>query len=378
MKKCGGQVFMRRKRILLLSEGFGAGHTQAAHALAAGLRLLSPGLSTRVLELGTFLHPTLAPLIFSAYRKTITSRPKLYSFVYRTQYNKSLNRLARLTLHRVFYRQLSEIIRQLKPDTIVCTHPFPNAAVSRLKRSGLNVPLCTVITDYGAHGTWISPEVNKYLVSTAEVKLKLAERGVPEANIEVTGIPVHPKFWQHHDKQQLREQFGLKPMPTVLVMGGGWGLFRENEVLQPILDWSDRLQFILCMGSNEKELNRLAEDPRFRSPNIRLLGFTREVDKLMDLSDLLITKPGGMTCSEAMAKGLPMLFHSPLPGQEEENCRYFTEHGFGEQITSAKTVETWFEKLVNGMGERLQERAASPNERASDPRSCCRAILELL
>lgn len=369
---------MRKKRILLLSEGFGAGHTQAAHALSVGLRQLSPDLQTRVLELGSFLHPTLARLVFSAYRKTITARPKLYGFVYRKQYKKSLNRLARLALHRLFYGQTMEVIRQLRPDTIVCTHPFPSAVISRLKRSGLSVPLCTVITDYDAHGTWISPEVNKYLVSTEEVKRKLLLRGVPEASIEVTGIPVHPKFWRQHNKEELRLRFGLRDLPTVLVMGGGWGIVHQEDMLDHMLLWRDRLQFIVCLGSNEKALARLADDSRFNHPNVRLLGFTRDIDKLMDVSDLLITKPGGMTCTEGLAKGLPMLFYSPIPGQEEENCLYFTERGFGEQIKSPQTIDAWFEKLTKASAKDKRPNGRKEQLPVYNPVTCHQAIMQML
>ncbi|RKN82097.1 MGDG synthase family glycosyltransferase [Paenibacillus ginsengarvi] len=369
---------MRKKRILLLSEGFGAGHTQAAHALSALLRQLSPDLQTRVLELGSFLHPMLARVMVSAYRKTITSQPKLYGFVYRKQYKKSLNRLTRMALHRLFYGQTMEVIRQLRPDTIVCTHPFPSAVVSRLKRAGLSVPLCTVITDYDAHGTWINPEVNKYLVSTEEVKRKMLQRGIPASRIEVTGIPVHPNFWQHHNKEELRQQYGLQDMPTVLVMGGGWGLMQHEEMLQHMAQWRDRLQFLFCMGSNQKALARLQADPRFAHPNIRLIGFSHEIDKLMDVSDLLITKPGGMTCSEGLAKGLPMLFYSPIPGQEEENCHYFTEMGLGEQIKSMSTLDYWFEKLTAGIPGAGKPHDAAIDPYAYDPSACHHAIMQML
>jgi processive 1,2-diacylglycerol beta-glucosyltransferase len=371
---------LRKKRILLLSEGFGAGHTQAAHALSVGLRQLSPDLRTRVVELGAFLHPTLAPWIFSAYRKTITSQPKLYGLVYRSQYKKSLNRITQLALHRIFYSQTAELIRQLKPDTIVCTHPFPNIVVSRLKRAGLSIPLCTVITDYDAHGTWVNPEVNKYLVSTSEVKEKLQmQHGVPEHHIEVTGIPVHPNFWQQYNRDELRLRFGLRDLPTVLVMGGGWGLLDKENLMSHMTSWREHIQFIFCLGSNEKARAQLAEQPLFQHPNIHLLGFTREVDKLMDVSDLLITKPGGMTCTEGLAKGIPMLFYRPIPGQEEENCQYFTDQGFGEQIKSLDTLDYWFDKLIRHYPTVKQSRAITIHDwQPYTPQHCSQAIMQML
>ncbi|MCR8632568.1 MGDG synthase family glycosyltransferase [Paenibacillus radicis (ex Xue et al. 2023)] len=372
---------MRKKRVLLLSEGFGAGHTQAAHALSVGLRMLSPGIQTRVLELGSFLHPTLAPWIFTAYRKTVTTQPKLYGYMYRSQYKKSLNRFTQLALHRIFYAQTAEIINQLRPDTIVCTHPFPNAVISRLKRAGLNVPLCTVITDYDAHGTWLSSEVNKYLVSTSDVRDKLLGRGINSDAIEVTGIPVHPNFWGQHNRDELRAQYGLKAMPTVLVMGGGWGLMNNGEMLHYFTDWREKIQLIICLGSNDKALAALSEDKRFQHENIRLMGFTNEIDKWMDVSDLLITKPGGMTCTEGLAKGIPMLFYNPIPGQEEENLQYFTQHGFGEHIKSDATIDHWLKLLVDGYPEVLKRRALlslSQHTNPYNPMDCSQAIMEIL
>jgi processive 1,2-diacylglycerol beta-glucosyltransferase len=370
---------MRKKRVLLLSEGFGAGHTQAAQALSVGLRMLSPDIQTRVLELGSFLHPTLAPWILNAYRKTVTTQPKLYGLMYRSQYKKSLNRFAQLALHRIFYAQTAAVIHQLRPDTIVCTHPLPNAVISRLKRAGLNIPLCTVITDYDVHGTWVSSEVNKYLVSTSNVRDKLLTRGVQSDAIKVTGIPVHPNFWEPHNREELRAQFGLKAMPTVLVMGGGWGLMNSKESLDYFTRWREKVQLIICLGNNDKTLAELSQDERFQHKNIRLMGFTREVDKWMEVSDLLITKPGGMTCTEGLSKGIPMLFYQPIPGQEEENMHYFTQRGYGEPIKSEATIDHWFQLLIDRYSEVSKKSSDfNPYINTYNPTDCSQAIMEML
>jgi len=372
---------LRKKRILLLSEGFGKGHTQAAHALSVELRQSSSEMITRVIELGAFLHPTIAPWIFSAYRRTVTSQPKLYGMLYRNQYHKKLNRVAGLALHRLFYSQTKSVIEQLKPDIIVCTHPFPSIIVSRLKRAGLSIPLFTVITDYDVHGTWIDPSVDKYLVSTPEVRQHLLNRGVPDAHVEVTGIPVHPNFRQEHSKEQIRREFGLKAMPTVMVMGGGWGVFKKEEkdrLLSYIAKWSERIQLLICLGTNEKARKQLQEEEAFRHPNVHLIGFTREIDKLMDIADLLITKPGGMTCTEAMAKGIPMLFYSPIPGQEEKNCEYFQEQGYGQMITSPEMIDHWFKLLLEQRPELTKRRSDIRSHQKYRTESCSAAIIEYL
>ncbi|MFC4103182.1 MGDG synthase family glycosyltransferase [Paenibacillus xanthanilyticus] len=370
---------MRKKRVLLLSEGFGSGHTQAAYALAVGLRELDPGIQTRVIELGKFLNPVLGPMIVNAYRKTVSKQPKLVGIMYRRQYKKSLNRLTQLALHRIFYTHTSQVIEQLKPDLIVCTHPVPNAVVARLKRLGLDVPLFTLITDYDAHGTWTSNEVTKYLVSTPIVMEKLLERGIPAQRIEVTGIPVHPNFWHTHDKAEIRAQFGLKPMPTVLIMGGGWGLMNSDDLLAYMTEYRERVQLIYCVGNNEESRARLLADPRFQHPNVRVIGFTREVSKLMDISDLLVTKPGGMTCTEGLSKGIPMLFYEPIPGQEEENCEYFVQQGFGEMLESAATVKRWFDLIQEPYAsDQFRRKLLTKRNQYYNPMQCSRAVLQFM
>ncbi|WEK54905.1 MAG: glycosyltransferase [Candidatus Cohnella colombiensis] len=370
---------MRKKRVLLLSEGFGTGHTQAAYALAVGLRQLSPKIQTRVIELGTFLNPVIGPLILSAYRKTVSSQPKLVGKLYRSQYHKSLNGMKQFALHRLFYNHVSDVVRQLKPDSIVCTHPFPNTVVSRLKRLGLDVPLYTLITDYDAHATWTNPEVNTYLVSTAAVRDKLMAMGISENNIEVTGIPVHPNFWYPLDREQIIDQYHLKDMPTVLIMGGGWGLLYGDHLVEHMSTYADHVQLIICLGSNIKNREKLLSDPRFQHPNIHVLGYTKEVNKLMDVSDLLVTKPGGMTCTEGMAKGIPMLFYEPIPGQEEENADYFVKNGFGELMTSIETIDHWF-RLIQEPYAADQHRDALLAIRNAEyqPAKCSEAVLALM
>lgn len=250
----------QKKRVLILSEGFGAGHTQAAYALASSLEQRCSSIETRVVELGSFLHPTLAPWILSAYKKTISTQPKLYGRIYRAQYQKSPNPLTRLALHRIFYAQTAAMIRQWEPQAIVCTHPFPSLVVARLKRAGLHIPLCTVITDYDVHGTWVSPEVNKYMVSSEDVKTKLMVHGISAAHVEITGIPVHPSFREVHDRALIRQQFVLAELPTVLVMGGGWGFIGGDSLSEHLLQWRDRVQFIFCLGHNQKALAKLCQE----------------------------------------------------------------------------------------------------------------------
>ncbi|MCM3700040.1 MGDG synthase family glycosyltransferase [Paenibacillus macerans] len=372
---------MRKKRVLILSEGFGSGHTQAGHALAAGLRKLAPDIQTKVMELGSFLHPTVAPWIISAYRMTVSTSPALVGKLYRKNYEKPVSKLTRLALHKMFYQHAADVINQLDPDLIVCTHPIPAAIVSRLKASGIDIPLCTIITDYDAHGSWISPGVDRFLVSAHEVKELLQNRGVSSAKIQATGIPVHPDFWVKQNPVHARAELGLKNMPTVLVMGGGWGLLFDEDLIAGIAGWLDNVQFVCCMGSNDKLAEKLRSHPALQHPHMKVLGFTREVSKWMDAADLLITKAGGMTCTEGLAKGLPMLFFESIPGQEEKNREFFVSRGYGSELTSLDVLDDWLAFIRGSKGlsapipTRGKQNALSSHYQ---PDQCASSVLNLL
>ncbi|MCJ8012390.1 UDP-N-acetylglucosamine--LPS N-acetylglucosamine transferase [Paenibacillus sp. KQZ6P-2] len=361
---------MRKKRVLILSEGFGSGHTQAGYALAAGMKRMNPNIQTKVIELGSFLNPTVAPWIISAYRLTIHTNPGLVGLLYRKQHAKRLSKLTTMALHRLFYHHTAEVIEHLRPDLIISTHPIPTNIISRLKAAGLNVPLYTVITDYDAHASWINAEVDRFLVSTESVRKLLLDRGVYSQNVQVTGIPVHPDFWLTEDKTSVRRLLKIKNMPTVFIMGGGWGLVSNQKLTRQINSFKEQVQLVFCLGNNEKLLDKMKHDPMYQHENIVLMGHTNEISKWMDASDLLITKPGGMTCTEALAKGLPMLFCESLPGQEEKNREYFVKLGYGEALNNENVLEEWLRKLARG--EQIQiARGFLPSRFDSLGRECC-------
>ena len=369
---------MRKTRVLLLSEGFGSGHTQAARALAVGMKHLAPDVQAHVMELGRFLNPVIAPLVINAYRKAVSSQPRIVGYAYRQQYQKPLSRMTQLVLHRLFYSRTSKVINKLRPDAIICTHPFPNIVVSRLKRAGLRIPLYTLITDYDAHGSWVDEEVNHYLVSAEVVKDKLLARGVSNDRITVSGIPVHPSFWDRKPPNEARDYLNIRQMPTVMFMGGGWGLsLHEVRMKEITRKWRDQVQFLFCMGSNDKMIQRMKQDPAFQHPNVQIYGFTNEISTMMDASDLLVTKPGGMTCTEGMLKGIPMLFDSPIPGQEEENCRYFIERGYAQMLDDPSTLEQWLRRIVQISDIQGEIRYSRPLSREALVR-CPRELLLLL
>ncbi|WP_048602067.1 MGDG synthase family glycosyltransferase [Rubeoparvulum massiliense] len=327
---------MEKKRILIFSEAFGAGHTKVATAIREEIQLLFPNWDVFVYEIGKELHPLRHHWFVNSYLKLLELSPHVWGRLYHWRQYRPLRPEVETLLHQVFYSKILSFLQKHQPDIVVCTHPFPSAAISYIKRQGIRVPLYTVITDYGVHGSWISSGVDRYYVPTWESFQKLLHLGVPSENILVSGLPVHPKFYIKQHKEEARCRLGLAQLPTLLMMGGGNGFGLSTKLLNTLLPFRHQLQVLIVTGKNRSLYKELAKHPLMQSPNCYLYGYVEQIETLMDASDFILTKPGGVTCTEAIIKGIPLLFYQPLPGQEEENMDYFVSKGYGIHVESPK------------------------------------------
>ncbi|GBF11907.1 MGDG synthase family glycosyltransferase [Tepidibacillus sp. HK-1] len=337
---------MSGKRILILSESFGAGHTRAAEAIKEGILSYHPDWQIHVLELGTWLRPTLSHWITEIYLKTLRFSPKIWGMIYRRVQNRTVKPQFEFFLHRMIYAHILQLFHEYKPDLIVTTHPFPSAVVSRLKRMGLNIPLHTVITDYHVHGSWINTGVDYYYLPNHEAKLQMQQLGVSEKRLYITGIPTHPNFWNKTDKRKIRKKLGLSDRPTLLYMGGGLGIGLSPDMLSTIHQYRDEMQILIVTGRNRTLYRSLKLDPSFNHPHIHIYPFVKNIDELMDAADLLLTKPGGVTVAEAMAKGVPMIMLNPIPGQEEENYEYILQNQLGISVKDMEELNNLLEQFI--------------------------------
>lgn len=338
---------MKERRVLILSEAFGSGHTKAAEALQEGLLQLRPDWKVHVYELGSMLRPTMNQAVIGAYLKTLHYSPKLWGVIYRKAQAHRVDSMFSYLLQRVFYTHLAHTLKRFEPHLIICTHPFPSAAISRLKRAGVSIPLYTVITDYAAHGAWISSNVDRYYVPSKQVKEQMIGFHVRPEQIETTGIPVSPKFWQKREQKKIRQQLQLTNLPTVLIMGGGLGIGLSKSMLQTLYQFREKLQILFVTGKNTSLYNEMIDNRDFSHPNFHLYGFVENTDELMDAADLLMTKPGGVTCTEAMAKQLPIIMLKPIPGQEEDNFLYMLEQKLGIPVSKPEELELLLTYLID-------------------------------
>lgn len=370
-----------QKKILIFSEAFGSGHTKAAEALAQGIALQEPLVQTEIIEIGRKLHPITSDLILGSYKQIITSCPYLWKKIYQnlSKQKQATPYWLQLLIYQLFHRNIENILEQIKPNLVICTHPFSSSSISRLKKMGYPISLCTVITDFHAHRVWIQHEVDLYVVSSDEVGRQLIDSGIPKHRIAVTGIPIKSNFWEKRNKLEARKKLNLENMPTVIVTGGGLGLGGIKDLAHSLIKWKESIQLIICTGHNHSLKISLERNKHFQHPHIRIIGFVDIIDKLLDAADLLITKPGGLTCFEALSKGVPMLIYQPIPGHEEYNCNHLVQHELAIRIHHGQEVDRWIENLLffPDKFERFYKKIEQ-FQKQMNPLAGAKAVLDLL
>lgn len=321
-------------RLLIATVSAGAGHLQAAAALEEAWRSFQPGAPVERLDV-LALTPKLYRTAYGlGYLKVVAHAPELWGLMFDRTDNPALVRnLTRLrrTLARWLAPKFARHVRRVQPDAVVCTHFMPLEVLGRLKAKAAAARqpapfIVCVVTDFEAHALWMEPCVDLYCVAAEQTKARLVVRGVPEAHVAVTGIPVAPKFAQRLSRSAVRRRLGLREdLPVLLVLAGAFGLGPVQPMLAQVNSLARRVQVVVVCGRNEP-LRRQVALTDWPQPT-RVLGFVNNMHELMAAADLVLTKPGGLTTAEALAVGRPLLIVNPIPGQETANSDFLLEHG---------------------------------------------------
>jgi len=342
-------------RLLILSVSAGAGHVRAAQALEAAARSTNPPLDATHVDLLSIVPKEFKKLYGDQYIKLVEKSPQLWSWLYsksdRPSGDTLIGKLKRAA-EKLNTRKLWDEIGKHAPDVILCTHFLPAELISRARAKGRKTPpLWVQVTDFDVHSLWIHPHVDRYCVASDEVAFRLADRGVPREKIAVTGIPVMPQFSAPLDRAVCAAELGVDPRRfTVLMMAGGAGVGSLDELAARLLALPGELQLITLAGRNAELLKKLQALAKKHPGTLFPLGFTTTVERVMTAADLVVTKPGGLSVSECLAKGLPMLLVSPIPGQEERNADYLLEAGAAVKAMDGPT-------LAYKLGRLLEDRA---------------------
>lgn len=339
------------KRLLVLSVSAGNGHVRAAEAIVAHARADFTSLSVRhhdVLRLVPFWFRWVYSNVYMALAHRL---PEAWGWLYRTTDTSSETRWSvrlRRLLQSYCATRLIDEIQRFQPDLIICTHFLPAEMLSdRRFKLHIACPIWVQVTDFDLHPIWLQPAVSGYFVANDELAYRLLAQGVPSARVIISGIPLMPSFSAPPDRVSACKQLELDPQKTtVLMMSGGAGAGLQPSLIQALLAEHPDLQFIVLTGRNQALFDTLQGVTSFYPTRLRVIGFTDQVATLMACADLAITKPGGLSTSECLAMGLPMLLVSPIPGQEERNAAWLIQEGAALRADDPATLQFRLQRLL--------------------------------
>ena len=327
------------KRVLILYVRAGVGHERAARAVAHAMRELDPRSEPILHDALEFATWPLRILYASTYNRMLVRTPRVWGEVYKRVGTPphGFRARSRTRATMMFCQDFLGAVKRLRPDSVLCTQFLPSEVYATLRDEGrLQIPVMTAITDFMIHPIWVYRATDRYFVATQTTKDQLVDTGeVPPERIQVTGIPIDPRFATPIERGEARRALGLDPDPsrmTVLAMSGGFGWGPMEQVLEVLLSLPERVQAMVICGRNEGLREKLARRVRGLGDRIQIHGFIERVDLFMAAADVMVGKSGGLTTSEAMARGLPMIVFQPIPGQEERNCDFLQETGAGVRV----------------------------------------------
>ncbi len=342
-------------KILIFYGSYGGGHLSAARNIRDYIQNNYNVSEIVLVDCIEYINKILNKVTTKAYNDFSTNARWMWKQIYYGSESGSLSKISN-SINRIMAIKLNKLLQDFKPDLIISTHPFSSQMCAILKqKEKITCPLATVMTDYAPHSQWLVANefVDFYFVAHEAMKNDLIKRGVESKKIFATGIPLSNRFLLNYDKAKILNEYDLSiNKKTILFFAGGaygFGKDKTFNMLKSIIANFPYLQVIAIAGKNEKMKERFDElvTETNSEDSVKILSFTDKVPELMSVSDLVITKPGGLTTTESLASGLPLIIIDPLPGQEEENAQYVENSGAGIWIRKTDNIEEILYDLFN-------------------------------
>ena len=372
-------------RILILSASTGGGHMKASAAIKSHILNKDPNSVVEISDTLKYISPLLDKTISDGYEYLAKNAPKMYGVMYKQSNKETALNTFVYKFNTLFSKKLIPLLQEFKPDAIVSTHPFTTEMLSNLKDTlEINIPLICIMTDYAPHKAWLNKNVDAYVVANDEMVDAMANFGIKKEIIYPFGIPIEDSFFTKRERSETLKELGLSDkLPTILIMAGSFGVADILKIYNRIIKLDINFQIIIITGKNkklydsfEKILNKNESElllslkkhsikksstnkTKHQSiKNTKLIYFTNEVYKYMFASDLIITKPGGLTISEALACNLPMAIFNAIPGQEEENADFLVDNNMAVRLGKGSYCEKTILKLLSDR-DKLESMRAS-------------------
>ena len=332
------------QRILILSAAVGAGHLRAAQAVELTMRQLRPDAMVRNIDVLELTNAAFRGLYGKAYLDLVNKAPHVLGYFYdmmdKQPGPKSTRERLRLLVERINLQRFQDLVEDEPWDVIISTHFLPAEIIASLKRRHkVRVPQMTVTTDFETHRLWVNQPCEQYTTATEEGAATLQQLGIPEHSISVTGIPIHPVFGHAAERATCLKAQGLAgDRPILLQLAGGLGVGPIARIYQNLLALEMPVEVAVVAGKNatvKEQLEKIVVPGRHRA---RIFGFTEQIDQLMAVADVVVSKPGGLTTSEVLARGAAMAVVNPIPGQESRNSDFLLENGAAIKINNLATL----------------------------------------
>lgn len=342
------------KKILILYAKYGGGHYSAANAIQKHLDN-TYNVETELIDFMEYANKVLNSITIKAYNKMAKDAPRLWGKIYAKSQRGVLGGIS-TSANKLLSSKINKLLKQTNPDIVVSTHPFSSQMVSYLKQKGkISCKLVTVLTDFAPHDQWLIGHkfTNDFCVSNEKMQKYLLRYGINKEKIHVTGIPLSDKFLEAFDKSKIFKEFELNENnPVILFFGGGeFGLGKSTnlQILDALIHNLPTYQIIAISGKNKKmneKFNELVKNANATN-RVKVFDYTNKVPELMSISSLVVTKPGGLTTSESLASGLPILIINPIPGQEEENTEFLENNHVGVWLKNTDNIDEFIQNLFS-------------------------------
>jgi processive 1,2-diacylglycerol beta-glucosyltransferase len=334
-------------KVLFLSVTTGHGHHQTAYAVMECLK--NRDVECEILDTYEYINPILSDSIAHGYLISTKFTPAVYGRLYRMaekMENKNIKYSINKIISSIFSKKLESYIDKFSPDVIVCTHIFAAQILCQIKRKKeKKFSTIGIITDFTIHPFWEETDLDYYITASSFLDYQLQKKGIPLEKVRHFGIPVFAKFSKKDSKETMRKELNLKDKYTICIMGGSMGYGNVIPVIKKINKLEEDLQIVCICGNNKRMKNRV--DALKLGKDIHNYGFVDFVDKVMDASDCIITKPGGLTVSESLAKEIPMILFNPIPGQEDRNMEFLINNGIAMRLSNTYTADEAIFQLIN-------------------------------
>ena len=360
-------------KILIFYASYGGGHLNAAKSINDYIISNYPNNDVELIDCMKYVNKTIEKLTTAAYREMAKKAPWAWGKIYSDSQKGPLAHLSSRS-NKIMAIKLLRLLREKQPDVIISTHPFGSQMCSYLKRKNkITAKIATIMTDFSPHDQWLVGHkfTDYFFVANDKMKNYLISKGITENKISVTGIPISNRFLKTYNKKEILDTYNLSEDKfTVLFFGGGefgLGKTKTAEIFESFVQESlkEKIQIIAIAGKNPKMKANFEEIVSKYSVNttttnitnitnitditnnVKILEFTNQVPELMSISDLVVTKPGGLTTSESLASHLPMLIINPIPGQEEENAEFLEDKGIAIWLRKNDDSKLIIENLLS-------------------------------